>query len=220
MGYSKEKAVKIEDFKSAYMPAGINENCVLKEAILKESPTGKPILEITFENEENQIVHHTEWEPIWQVWMKSQEDLEDSMNKQYKRMLQILLCYYKDEEIDFNGDNFREFAKYIVDKLENADKTLKVRLKVVYNKDGYTTLPNSVSRKFIEPMSVSKEDSEIKIDPKYDIIVRPIVANKETVVNNPFSPENVTTTQTSENPFKSENVTTTQNVNPSNDLPF
>lgn len=220
MGYSKEKAVKIEDFKSAYMPAGINENCVLKEAILKESPTGKPILEITFENEENQIVHHTEWEPIWQVWMKSQEDLEDSMNKQYKRMLQILLCYYKDEEIDFNGDNFREFAKYIVDKLENADKTLKVRLKVVYNKDGYTTLPNSVSRKFIEPMSVSKEDSEIKIDPKYDIIVRPIVANKETVVNNPFSPENITTTQTSENPFKSENVTTTQNVNPSDDLPF
>ena len=69
-------------------------------------------------------------------------------------------------------------------------------------------------------MSVSKEDSEIKIDPKYDIIVRPIIANKETVVNNPFSSENVTTTQTSENPFKSENVTTTQNVNPSDDLPF
>lgn len=220
MGYSKEKAVKIEDFKSAYMPAGINENCILKEAILKESPTGKPILEITFENEEGQTVHHTEWEPKMAVWMKSQEDLEDSMNKQYKRMLQILLCYYKDEEIDFNGDNFREFAKYIVDKLENADKTLKVRLKVVYNKDGYTTLPNSVSRKFIEPMSVSKEESEIKIDPKYDIIVRPIVANKETVVNNPFSPENVTTTQTSENPFKPENVTTTQNINTDNDLPF
>ena len=54
-------------------------------------------------------------------------------------------------------------------------------------------------------MSVSKEDSEIKIDPKYDIIVRPIIANKEVTVDNPFN---------------SENVTTTQNVNSNDDLPF
>lgn len=198
MGYSKEKAVKIEDFKSSYMPAGINENCTLKEAVLKESPTGKPILEITFENEENQTVTHTEWEPKMAPWMKTQEDLEESMNKQYKRMLQILLCFYKDEEIDFNGDSFKEFAKYIVDKLQNADKTIKLRLKVVYNKDGYTTLPNSVSRTFIEPMTITKENSEIKIYSN-DVIVRPVIANKEVTVENPFKPENTTTTSETKN---------------------
>lgn len=203
MGYSKEKAVKVEDFKSLYMPAGINENCTLKEAVLKESPTGQPILEITFENKENQTVIHTEWEPKMAYWMKTQEDLEESMNKQYKRMLQILLCFYKDEEIDFNGDSFKEFAKYIVDKLQNADKTIKLRLKVVYNKNGYTTLPNSVSRTFIEPMTIAKENSEIKIYPN-DIIVRPVIANKETTVENPFKPENTTVTSEVEN----------------NDLPF
>lgn len=38
MGYSKEKAVKIEDYKSKYMPVGINENVHLASALIKESP--------------------------------------------------------------------------------------------------------------------------------------------------------------------------------------
>ena len=207
MGYSKEKAIKAEDFKSSYMPAGINENCVLDKVEVKMSPTEKPILQIDFKNEDNQALYHTEWEPKMAPWMKTNEDLEDSMNKQYKRMLEIMLCFYKDEDIDFNGERFIDFANYVANKLNNADKTIKLRIKVVYNKDGYTTLPNSVSRKFIEPMTISKENSQITIDPKYDTIVRPIIANKETVVENPFA--------------INDNVSTTQSINQNNDdLPF
>lgn len=207
MGYSKEKAIKAEDFKSSYMPAGINENCVLDKVEVKMSPTGKPILQIDFKNEDNQTLSHTEWEPKMAPWMKTNEDLEDSMNKQYKRMLEIMLCFYKDEDIDFNGERFIDFANYVANKLNNADKTIKLRIKVVYNKDGYTTLPNSVSRKFIESMTISKENSQITIDPKYDTIVRPIIANKETVVENPFA--------------VNDNVSTTQSINQNNDdLPF
>lgn len=204
MGYSKEKAVKIEDFKSKYMPAGINENCSLVSASVKLSPTGKPILQIDFTNEEGQMLSHTEWEPRMGGFIDTPEKLDDNMNKQYRRMLEIMLCFYKDEEIDFNGEKFIDFANYVADKLNNANKDIKLRIKVVYNKDGYTTLPNSVSRKFIEPMSITKENSEITIDSKYDLVTRPVIANKETTVENPFS-----------------NPTTTQEVNINNDdLPF
>lgn len=190
MGYSKEKAVEVKDYISSYMPAGINENCVLKNAEFKMSPTGKPLFQITFENEAGQTLPHTEWEPKMAPWMKTEEELENLMNKQYKRMLDILLCFYKDEEIDFNGEKFTDFANYVVDKLNNADKSVKLRIKVVYNKDGYTTLPNSVSRKFIEPMSVT--ESEITIDPKYDLVVRPVKADVEKTEENPFSSNNTT----------------------------
>lgn len=199
MGYSKEKAVKIEDFKSKYMPVGINENCSLVEASVKLSPTGKPILQINFENEDNQVLFHTEWEPRMGGFIDTVEKLDDNMNKQYRRMLEILLCFYKDEEIDFNGEKFIDFANYVADKLNNADKSIKLRIKVVYNKDGYTTLPNSVSRKFIEPMTVSKENSEIVIDPKYDIIVRPIVADKETTVETLPNTTNTQNTEVNDN---------------------
>lgn len=205
MGYSKEKAVKVEDFQSKYMPAGINENCVFDSIEVKTTPAGNKFFQLTFKNDKDQILTHTEWEPKLGGFIDTNEKLEENMNKQYKRMLDILLCFYKDEEIDFNGERFVDFALYIADKLEKADKSIKLRIKAVYNKNGYTTLPNSVSRKFIEPMSIPKEESQIVIDPKYDVIIRPVVANKEITVENPFS---------------SENTTQTNVVNTNDDLPF
>lgn len=214
MGYSKEKAVKIEDYKSKYMPVGINENVHLASALVKESPNGKPILEIILANEEEQTVIQTEWEPQMASWMKGPEQLEEQMNKQYKRMLQLLLCFYKDEEIDFNGEKFIDFANYVVDKLNNADKSILLRVKVVYNKNGYTTLPNSVSRTFVEPMSVPKEESKIEIDPKYDMITKPIVADTEVTVTTPF-----TNAVSSTEPVTFSTSTTTD-ATADSDLPF
>lgn len=205
MGYSKEKAVKVEDFQSKYMSAGINENCTLDSIEVKTSPTGNKFFQITFSNEDGQILTHTEWEPKLGGFIDSEEKLDANMNKQYKRMLQILYCFYKDEEINFNGEHFTEFANYISSMLNNADKNIKLRIKAVYNKDGFLTLPNSVSRIFIEPMTISKEDSKIVIDPKYDNITRPIVANKEVTV---------------ENPFKNEATSSSSPVNTNDDLPF
>lgn len=45
------------------------------------------------------------------------------MDKQYSRMLQILNCYYKDEELDFNGESFEQFAQWITDMLNKVDKS-------------------------------------------------------------------------------------------------
>ena len=190
MGYSKKAAQEVSDFKSKYMPAGINENVTLDKVEVKVSPNGNKMFDITFVNEQSQTAVHTEWEPKMAPWMKDKSDLERNQARQFKKMLQILLCFYKDEQINFEGEDFMSFANYIATMLNAADKTKKLRLKLVYNKDGYTTIPTAVDDTFIEPMDVT--ESNIKITAK-DVVVRPVIADKETKNDNPFTTPEVAT---------------------------
>ena len=190
MGYSKKAAQEVSDFKSKYMNAGINENVTLDKVEVKVSPNGNKMFDITFVNEQGQTAVHTEWEPKMAPWMKDKTDLERNQARQFKKMLQILLCFYKDEQINFEGEDFMSFANYITTMLNAADKTKKLRLKLVYNKDGYTTIPTAVDDTFIEPMDVT--ESNIKITAK-DVVVRPVIADKETKNDNPFTTPEVAT---------------------------
>lgn len=213
MGYSKKAAQEVSDFKSKYMNAGINEGVSIDKVEVKVSPNGNKMFDITFINEQGQTAVHTEWEPKMAPWMKDKSDLERNQARQFKKMLQILMCYYTDEQINFEGEDFMSFANYIATMLNAADKTKKLRLKLVYNKDGYTTIPTAVDDTFIEPMSVT--ESKIQITAK-DIVVRPVIADKEVTVNNPFT----TPTMTAAPTFTEPTVATAAFNNSTNDLPF
>ena len=213
MGYSKKAAQEVSDFKSKYMNAGINEGVSIDKVEVKVSPNGNKMFDITFINEQGQTAVHTEWEPKMAPWMKDKSDLERNQARQFKKMLQILMCYYTDEQINFEGEDFMSFANYIATMLNAADKTKKLRLKLVYNKDGYTTIPTAVDDTFIEPMSVT--ESKIQITAK-DIVVRPVIADKEVTVNNPFT----TPTMTAAPTFTEPTVATAAFSNNTNDLPF
>lgn len=212
MGYSKKAAQEVSDFKSKYMNAGINEGVSIDKVEVKVSPNGNKMFDITFINEQGQTAVHTEWEPKMAPWMKDKSDLERNQARQFKKMLQILMCYYTDEQINFEGEDFMSFANYIATMLNAADKTKKLRLKLVYNKDGYTTIPTAVDDTFIEPMDVT--ESKIQITAK-DIVVRPVIADKEVTVNNPFT----TPTMTAAPTFTEPSVATAA-FNNTNDLPF
>lgn len=213
MGYSKKAAQEVSDFKSKYMNAGINEGVSIDKVEVKVSPNGNKMFDITFINEQGQTAVHTEWEPKMAPWMKDKSDLERNQARQFKKMLQILMCYYTDEQINFEGEDFMSFANYIATMLNAADKTKKLRLKLVYNKDGYTTIPTAVDDTFIEPMSVT--ESKIQITAK-DIVVRPVIADKEVTVNNPFT----TPTMTAAPTFTEPTVATATFNNNTSDLPF
>jgi hypothetical protein len=213
MGYSKKAAQEVSDFKSKYMNAGINEGVSIDKVEVKVSPNGNKMFDITFINEQGQTAVHTEWEPKMAPWMKDKSDLERNQARQFKKMLQILMCYYTDEQINFEGEDFMSFANYIATMLNAADKTKKLRLKLVYNKDGYTTIPTAVDDTFIEPMDVT--ESKIQITAK-DIVVRPVIADKEVTVNNPFT----TPTMTAAPTFTEPSVATAAFNNSTNDLPF
>lgn len=178
--YSKERAQQITKNDVKYIPAGIQENVALKGARVATSPNGNCFLEVTFEKD-GATLPKTEWKPT-KFGNMTDEDVQKKEDNQFSRMMQILLCFYKDEELVFNSSTFEGWAKEIADYLNNADKSKLVRIKVVYDNKGYTTLPSYAKYTFIEPMTVPKENSAI-VELGIDKFTRPIVADTEEVVD-------------------------------------
>lgn len=213
MAYSKVRASEIKTSDIKYLPAGIQEDVVLKSARAEMSPNNNFFLEITFEKD-GATLTHTEWEPVKGQFVVTDEQLQERQDKQFSRMLQILHCFYADEVLNFNGDSFKDFATWVASMLTAADKSKKLRVKVVYNNKGYTTLPNYAKYTFIEPMELKEgETSAIRIL-GIDNVVRPVVADTEVASTNPFDKPVETTAPENVNfgtPTSGENT---------NDLPF
>lgn len=193
--YSKERAQKIAKNDIKYIPAGIQDNVALKSARVTTSPQGNPFLEIVFEKD-GATLTQTEWKPT-KFGNMTDEDLQNKEDTQFSRMMQILTCFYTEDELVFNGTNFTDWATEVADYLNKADKTKLLRLKVVYNNKGYTTLPSYAKYTFAEPANISKEMSNIT-ELGIDKFTRPIVADKEEPV---VLPSNDTTDSNDDLPF-------------------
>lgn len=200
MIYSTELANQIEtsDNKSKYLEAGIHEDVKLIGAKVDKSVNGNTFLEIKFEKDGRDLTH-TEWESSKMPNM-TEEEYQARGSRQVKRILQILGCFYPKEVLIFTGSSYVEFINWVASLLNKANKEILLRVKVVYNKKGYTTLPSYCKFTFIEPM-VLPEGEESKIaELNIDQFTRPIVADNEVKVDNPLASVSTDT--------------------PANDLPF
>lgn len=202
--YSKERAQQITKNDVRFIPAGIHENVQLKSARLAESPTGNKFFEIVFEKD-GATLTQTEWKPTKFEGM-DEAALQKKEDTQFSRMMQILLCFYKDEQLIFNGSTFEEFATEVVNYLNNADKSKLLRVKIVYNSKGYTTLPSYAKYTFIEPMTLPDSMTSAIVKLGIDNFEKPIVADVETPVD------------TLDSVIKNE--ATSFNTGNLNDLPF
>lgn len=171
---TKTAVINSEEFVSDYMPVGINDNVTIKEVNVRKSPTDKDFLEIIFENKAGQTVSMSEWKNEKNMWIKTDEDLQKRDNAQFGRLMQIINCYYPTIE-DVTLNTFKEMIDWIKSKLEPMIATKKdLRLKVVYDKRGYTTV--SSNGIFVEPMTT--EPSQIKKFAR-DLFERPVQADNE-----------------------------------------
>ena len=174
------------EFNSSYMPVGINENVTLNAVNVMKSPQGRDYIEFVFTNAEGQTASFTEWKNEKNMWIKTDEDLQRRDDQQFGRILQVINCFYN-EAPEFEGENFVEMINWVKDKLtpgpDNDGVFLenKLRLKVVYDKNGYTRVSSFGT--FVEPMSI--EQSQIKLWKK-DLLERPVVADNETAAD-PFA---------------------------------
>lgn len=194
-----------EEFNSSYMPVGINENVTLKEVNVNRTENGRDFLEIIFENENGQTATMTEWKNEKNMWIKTDEDLQKRDDQQFGRILQVVDCLGLRPE--FEGSSFVEminWTKGILDLYKSIDNK-KLRLKVVYDKKGYTKVSSLGT--FVEPMSV--EESQIKLW-KNDLLERPIVADNEPAID-PLAINNA--------PFENSTPVTETSTG-ADDLPF
>lgn len=173
------------EFNSSYMPVGINENVTLNAVNVMKSPQGRDYIEFVFTNAEGQTASFTEWKNEKNMWIKTDEDLQRRDDQQFGRILQVINCFYN-EAPEFEGENFVEMINWVKSVLENVKETAEwnkypLRLKVVYDKNGYTRVSSLGT--FVEPMSI--EQSQIKLWKK-DLLERPVVADNETAAD-PFA---------------------------------
>lgn len=171
---TKTATTNNEEFSSNYMPVGINENVMLKEVNCNKTPQGRDFLEIVFENEQGQTATMTEWKNEKNMWIKTDEDLQKRDNTQFGRICQIIDCYYPSRP-DAELNTFVDMINWVKQMLDPMIATKKkLRLKVSYDKKGYTRV--SQYGIFVEDMSIT--DSQIKLF-KSDLIEKPVVADKE-----------------------------------------
>ena len=185
---TKTATTSNEEFTSSYMPVGINENITLKEVNVNKTPQGRDFLEIIFENENGQTATMTEWKNEKNQWIVTDEDLQRRDNQQFGRILQVIDAF-KGGHADFEGSSFIEMITWA--KMQLAGANTSVRLKVTYDKKGYTQV--SKNGIFIESMGVT--ESQIKLW-KNDLLERPIVADKEPATD-PLSVTAAPVTETS-----------------------
>jgi hypothetical protein len=171
------KTATTNNYESNYMPVGINENITLKEVNVNKTPQGRDFLEIIFENENGQTATMTEWKNEKNMWIVSDEDLQKRDDQQFGRILQVIDAA-TGSHAEFEGNSFAEMINWVKVQLEpatNPDNLHQgMRLKVVYDKKGYTKV--SSLGIFVESMSV--EESQIKLW-KNDLLERPVQPDKE-----------------------------------------
>ena len=170
---TKTAIINNEEFNSNYMPVGINENITLKEVSAEKSPQGKDFLRVTFENEAGQTAEFTEWKNEKNMWIKTDDDLQNKDNLQFGRILQLVNCFTTAPDVELNS--FVDMINWVKSTVTPFISTKKkLRLKVIYDKKGYTQV--SKYGTYVEPMDVI--ESQIKLF-KNDLLERPVKADVE-----------------------------------------
>ena len=209
MAYKLTSALDVKLADKNFIEAGIHENISLVGVRAEKSVNGNNFIEFKFANDSNASFTHTEYEPS-RTQMDTDETMDSKANNQLSRILQLMKVFYTTEALASTKaefDSFEGMTKWVKESLDAADKTQKMRVKIVYNDKGFTTLPRYAKYTFIEPMSVSITDSKIKVL-GIDTMVRPaIVADSEnTSISNPLlgmaqTTANTSTTSTNGLPF-------------------
>lgn len=168
-----------------FMPGGIHENVIMKDIIVDKLASGSYYIRFVYENESGLIMQHTEFEPTKRPFATDQE-FQKSVDNQLNRMANNQLIPYfgyvngellSEEELEkvvpsYSGTSYFGYTQWLKETIEEISKTVKLRIKVVYGKKGYTSLPNTSLYESVEPMSSNKTRLvKLKMDQFEPIIV-------------------------------------------------
>ena len=155
------------------IPVGINDNVTLVSVTKEHDKNSNAYLQFLFKNADGAELKHNEFSinPDY-VTPKPGETTDQAINRKVNSMLirikHICTKFIATESFTVKAGTFDELCDVISTKMQTADLTKKVRLKVVYNYRDYASLPNFCP--FVEEMTVPV--SGLKINPTYDKMER------------------------------------------------
>lgn len=197
--YNVNKNIDSEGRSANFVDVGIHEDVELKGVEYKVSPdAGNEFMVFHFEKE-GKTLSHTEWKPK----DVDPEKLENKTNNQIKRVKHIVTKFISEELYTFEVNDFKSFCLQTIKLLGDSYVGKKVRIKVVYSFNNYTSLPNYVP--FIEKMEIPKEKSKLEIL-SIDKMTKERADVEPQVQTNPF--ENKVTDVTDEAPQAEADINT------------
>jgi hypothetical protein len=168
MLYNVTEDLQKKNVSNRYMDVGIHENVELVSVEYKQTEKTE-FIAFYFEDEEKAKLSHTEWK-VRQSVQSTKEGLDANtlylrlVNDQIRRINAIVTTFIPEEEFrKVKADTFKEFCESTIAMLGDSYKGVKVRIKVVYDKRNFTSLPKYTNYTWIERMTIPKEESEIKI---------------------------------------------------------
>jgi hypothetical protein len=162
--YAIDNTNELKDQGGSFVDAGIIENLELDRIESKESKNANKFLCFYFKDLSGAEVPKTEWQPK----SRDGEDaavLKGKINKQMTRVHHMLVAsgILTNEELNIKAESFEDFGTQLIRVVGDKAKGVKIRAKVVYDDNNFTTLPNYTKYIWIEPMTVSKEESKIRV---------------------------------------------------------
>jgi len=168
MLYKVTEDLQKKNVSNRYMDVGIHENVELVSVEYKQTEKTEYIA-FYFEDEAKAKLSHTEWKIRQSVPLTEMEPDAAALhlrlvNDQIRRINSIVTTFTPEEKFrKVDTDTFADFCKSTIEVLGNSYKGVKVRIKVVYDRRNFTSLPRYTNYTWIERMTVPKEESEIKI---------------------------------------------------------
>jgi len=197
----------------SFIGVGIPE-VELVDVVLDKSKNNKTFFAYYYENEEGQRLSKTEWEVNLPANFDSlpeekKKAYDAVIEQQMKRILKVATLFVPEEEFkDKAFNSFSDFCGYVKQKIDGKTKGIKLRIKAVYDKNGWVTTPTYTydSMPWIERVDqVPADKSKIQIIEGRDLVVRPKQSNG----------------QREKNPLTGgENANSSANSKPKSDLPF
>ena len=145
--YKVDTTIDSEAGGTNFLDVGIHENAELTNVEYKVSKEGNEFMVFSF-TKDDKVLSHTEWKPR----DEDPEKLENKRKNQIKRVKHIVTKYITEDKYVFNATDFKSFCENTISLLGDSYKGKKVRLKVIYAYNNYTSLPNYVP--FIESMDI------------------------------------------------------------------
>lgn len=204
--YVVNKTIDSENSKTNFIDRGIHEDVNLLGIEYNVSKNNNEFLVFHFEKD-GKTLDHTEYKPK----DEDPQKLIDKTNNQIKRVKHIVTKFISEDTYNVTASTFKEFCEKTIALVGSSYVGKKVRIKVVYSNNNYTSLPNYVP--FIESMSVPKEQSKLEI-----LSIDKMVKDKPDVESN--SQTNPFEKQTENDPQSNMPETPIVSSNPEDDLPF
>lgn len=192
--YNVNKNIDSESRTTNFIDVGIHENVNLIGVEYKVVPeNGNEFMVFHFEKDGKKL-SHTEWKPK----DADQSKLENKTLNQIKRVKHIVTKFIPKDLYVFDAVDFKSFCEATIRLLGNSYVGKKVRIKVVYSNNNYTSLPNYVP--FIEEMSVPVAETKLEIL-SIDKMTRDKADAEPVAETNPFTAQPSTDGNVNDLPF-------------------